>query len=101
MRVEALPNTEKLSLCRKYYMAGFALLPFMWAVNALWFFKEAFLVPAYAEQKKIKIYVVVSAIGALIWLSALITWMITFQRVRSSWGETGDNLSFMIPKGTP
>lgn len=33
---------------------GFALLPFLWAVNAVWFLKEAFVVPAYEEQQQIK-----------------------------------------------
>ena len=33
---------------------GFALLPFLWFVNSIWFFKEAFLKPPYEEQKQIK-----------------------------------------------
>ncbi|KAK8378675.1 hypothetical protein O3P69_009403 [Scylla paramamosain] len=63
-----MPNDKKLNLCRKYYMAGFALLPFMWAVNALWFMREAFWAPPYPEQKQIRRYVVVSGVGALLWL---------------------------------
>ena len=34
--------------------AGFAFLPFMWAVNALWFFHEAFWASPYPEQKQIR-----------------------------------------------
>lgn len=37
-----------------FVIAGFALLPFLWAVNAIWFSKEAFVVPPYEEQKQIK-----------------------------------------------
>lgn len=37
-----------------YYAAGFALLPFLWAVNAIWFVKEAFFVQQYEEQKQIR-----------------------------------------------
>lgn len=33
---------------------GFAFLPFLWLVNVMWFFKEAFLKPAYTEQPQIK-----------------------------------------------
>lgn len=34
--------------------AGFAFLPFLWCVNAIWFFAEAFRKPPYDEQKEIK-----------------------------------------------
>jgi len=37
-----------------FVTAGFALLPFLWAVNAVWFSKEAFVAPPYEEQKQIK-----------------------------------------------
>ncbi|KAJ0066048.1 hypothetical protein NL108_001273, partial [Boleophthalmus pectinirostris] len=33
---------------------GFALLPFLWLVNVIWFFKEAFLKPSFTEQVQIK-----------------------------------------------
>lgn len=33
---------------------GFAFLPFLWLVNIFWFFREAFIVPAYTEQSQIK-----------------------------------------------
>lgn len=36
------------------FSGGFAFLPFLWLVNVLWFFKEAFLKPAYTEQPQIK-----------------------------------------------
>lgn len=38
----------------QFILAGFALLPFVWLVNALWFFDEAFRKPEYEEQKDIK-----------------------------------------------
>lgn len=82
-------------------MAGFALLPFMWAVNALWFLKEAFWAAPYPEQKQIRRYVIISGLGALVWLLGLIAWVITFQEKRSEWGATGDYMSFILPKGIP
>lgn len=54
MNLERVPNEEKLQLCRKYYLGGFALLPFLWLVNVTWFFKEAFFKPAYTEQPQIQ-----------------------------------------------
>ncbi|XP_076137336.1 gamma-secretase subunit PEN-2 isoform X2 [Alosa pseudoharengus] len=54
MNLERVPNEEKLSLCRKYYLGGFAFLPFLWLVNVVWFFREAFVKPTYNEQLQIK-----------------------------------------------
>ncbi|CAL4087667.1 unnamed protein product [Meganyctiphanes norvegica] len=99
MNVERLPSDKKLALCRKYYMAGFALLPFMWAVNFFWFLREAFWAPPYDEQKQIRKYVIISGIGSLIWMIGLVSWVIVFQAKRSEWGETADYMSFIIPKG--
>ncbi|CAG7716045.1 unnamed protein product [Allacma fusca] len=86
-------------LCRWYYLAGFLFLPFLWAINSFWFYHEAFKKPPFQEQKDIKTYVIRSAIGASIWFIGLLAWIITFQINRSSWGELGDQLSFVIPTG--
>lgn len=45
--------------------------------------------------------VIFSAIGGLIWVAALTTWIIIFQTHRASWGETADRISFIIPTGIP
>lgn len=37
-----------------HVLAGLAFLPFVWAVNTVWFFNEAFRKPTYDEQKEIK-----------------------------------------------
>uniref|UniRef100_A0A671R7E9 Gamma-secretase subunit PEN-2 n=1 Tax=Sinocyclocheilus anshuiensis TaxID=1608454 RepID=A0A671R7E9_9TELE len=79
---------------------GFAFLPFLWLVNVLWFFKEAFLNPAYTEQPQIKSYVKKSAMGLILWVAVLTTWITIFQHFRARWGEVGDYLSFTIPLGT-
>ena len=36
------------------FPGGFALLPFLWAINSIWFFKEAFMKEHYEEQAQIK-----------------------------------------------
>ncbi|CAH1118655.1 unnamed protein product [Phaedon cochleariae] len=101
MDLAKVSNEKKLDLCRWYFRIGFALLPFVWAVNAIWFFNEAFRKPEYAEQKHIKKYVIFSAMGSAIWLVLLITWVTIFQLNRANWGETADYISFIIPLGTP
>ncbi|XP_034187137.1 presenilin enhancer, gamma-secretase subunit isoform X2 [Osmia lignaria lignaria] len=95
MDLSKIPNDRKLYLCKWYFRAGFALLPFLWAVNAIWFVKEAFLVQQYEEQKQIKKF------GATIWSAALIAWIIIFQTQRAAWGEVADSISYIIPAGIP
>ncbi|KAM8775872.1 gamma-secretase subunit PEN-2 [Rhynchonycteris naso] len=101
MNLERVSNEEKLNLCRKYYLGGFAFLPFLWLVNIFWFFREAFLAPAFTEQSQIKGYVWRSAVGFLFWVIILTTWITIFQIYRPRWGALGDYLSFTIPLGTP
>lgn len=36
------------------FLAGFAFLPFLWTINAVWFFREAFHKPEFDEQPQIK-----------------------------------------------
>uniref|UniRef100_A0AAZ1Y2F4 Gamma-secretase subunit PEN-2 n=1 Tax=Oreochromis aureus TaxID=47969 RepID=A0AAZ1Y2F4_OREAU len=80
---------------------GFAFLPFLWLVNVVWFFREAFLKPSYTEQLQIKAYVKRSALGLLLWVAVLTTWITIYQHFRAEWGEVGDYLSFTIPLGIP
>ncbi|MCI4386057.1 hypothetical protein PGIGA_G00057660 [Pangasianodon gigas] len=54
-----------------------------------------------AEQPQIKIYVKRSALGLLLWVAVLTTWITVFQHFRAQWGEVADYLSFTIPLGTP
>lgn len=118
-----------------YLSAGFIFLPFVWAINTIWFFSEAFLKPAYDEQKEIKrckcdsfvppivvscdalcesvnllllikhsasipfADVIFSGIGSIIWIVALVTWVLAFQMNRAEWGEFADSISFIIPLG--
>ncbi|CAB3233458.1 unnamed protein product [Arctia plantaginis] len=99
MDLNRLPNDEKLQLCKWYFKVGCLLLPFVWAVNAVWFFRDAFMKPQYEEQKEIKKYVVMSGCGAIAWGLILGVWILIFQLQRVSWGATGDALSFIVPLG--
>lgn len=93
-------DSDKLSLCRRYFYLGFAFLPFLWAINAVWFFKEAFIRAEFAEQKDLKRFVILSGLFSVICLTALISWMSIFTNYRAEWGEFGDRLSFNIPTGS-
>ncbi len=42
-----------------------------------------------------------SALGLLLWVAVLTTWITIFQHYRAEWGEVGDYLSFTIPLGVP
>lgn len=99
MDLRKVSNENKLDLCRKYYIGGFALLPFLWFINSVWFFKEAFIKDEYEEQKQIRAYVVKSMIGTFVWTGILTAWIVVFQLNRVSWGVTADYISFIIPRG--
>ncbi|XP_060533009.1 gamma-secretase subunit pen-2 [Cylas formicarius] len=101
MDLSKVPDDKKLNLCRWYFRVGFALLPFVWTVNAIWFFNEAFRRPEYNEQKQIRRYVIYSAMGSLLCFVLLVSWVAVFQVNRSNWGEFADKISFIIPLGTP
>lgn len=99
MDLRRVKNEDKLDLCRKYYLAGWALLPFVWFINAVWFFREAFLKEAYTEQKEIRKYVIYSLLGTLVWTAIITAWCVVFQHYRAEWGATADAISFIIPRG--
>ncbi|XP_053963066.1 gamma-secretase subunit pen-2 [Anastrepha ludens] len=99
MDISKATNEKKLQLCRTYFRAGWAFLPFVWTINVCWFFNEAFRVAPYPEQTKIKKYVIFSLIGSLVWAAILISWIIVFQTKRAEWGAMADYMSFIIPLG--
>ena len=45
--------------------------------------------------------VILSAIGALLFLAVFITWIVIFQTHRAEWGEFADSISYIIPTGIP
>ena len=98
MNLSKLNGSEKLHICKTYYMFGFLLLPILWIVNAIWFCRELFKAE-YPEQRFIKGYVIKSAAGGIIWLIVLTCWIVIFQQKRLSWGEYGDALSIVMPRG--
>jgi presenilin enhancer 2 len=45
--------------------------------------------------------VIRSMIGTVLWVGVIVAWVTVFQLNRASWGATGDDISFIIPKGIP
>ncbi|KAI5697714.1 gamma-secretase subunit PEN-2 isoform X1 [Diaphorina citri] len=109
---------KTLQVCRYYFLGGFFFLPCLWLVNVVWFFPEAFghadLVSVEPEptdesegERRTRIrsaarrYVIISALGAAVWAIVLGTWVYVYQTRRSQWGEFGDAVSAIIPRGKP
>ncbi|KAK6100901.1 gamma-secretase subunit pen-2, putative [Brugia malayi] len=99
MDLRKMSDPEKVILCKRYFYIGFALLPLVWIVNAVWFFESAFFDKPSQVQKTIKKYVLYSIIGASVWVLALIAWEIFFQLERAKGLEWTDRLSFVFPVG--
>ena len=47
-------NEEKVELCKKYFYLGWLVLPFVWGINAVWFYKEAFIKPEFPGQVRLR-----------------------------------------------
>ena len=92
---------EKVELCKKYFYLGWLALPFVWGINAVWFYKEAFIKPEFPGQTTIKRLVIASGFGALVWMVGIIAWMSVFTMNRAEWGAVADRMSLNIPVGKP
>lgn len=97
MNLDRVDEAEKLKISRRYFIAGFFLLPFLWLVNGVWFFREAFL--KSGGHPRLRRYVAFSLLGCLAWLVAVVTWTSVYQTQRPHWGAGGDYISFTLPKG--
>ena len=99
MNLDKMTSEQKLNVARKYFYIGFAFLPFVWLVNCVWFFKEAFI--KKDAPKKLRHYLLGSFVGFLIWTGVLIVWTSVYQTQRPNWGAAGDYISFNVPLGAP
>ncbi|KAL5269981.1 hypothetical protein ACHWQZ_G003453 [Mnemiopsis leidyi] len=98
MNLRRASPEEKINVCRKYFLAGLPLLPWVWIVNVLWFWREATKPDHIPEVRK---YVMYSAIGALAYLTVFGTWVGVYQSQRVAWGALGDRISIFVPDGEP
>ncbi|MBA0814209.1 hypothetical protein Gohar_020051 [Gossypium harknessii] len=70
-----LSEEESLAYARRFYMFGYALLPFLWAVNCFYFW------PVLRHSRsfpRLRPYVVSSAIGFSVFSVILSSWALTF-----------------------
>ncbi|XP_002732039.1 gamma-secretase subunit PEN-2-like [Saccoglossus kowalevskii] len=101
MDLKRVANPDKLDLCRTYYKGGFFCLPFLWIVNFIWFFKDAFIKEEFPQQKQMRTYIIHSAIGSVVWLAIIASWVVVYQIYRPIWQPFADYIAFIIPKGIP
>ncbi|XP_074594393.1 presenilin enhancer, gamma-secretase subunit [Brevipalpus obovatus] len=101
MDMKRMKDDDKLYICKRYFYGGFALLPFLWIVNSIWFFEEAFLSSRqYPEKPQIRKLVILSLIAGTVSLLILSAWVVYFQENRAS-ADWGDSLSLFAPEGIP
>ncbi|CAK9316370.1 unnamed protein product [Citrullus colocynthis] len=69
-----LSEEESVSYARRFYKFGFALLPFLWAVNCFYFW------PVLRSRSfpRIRPYIVGSAIGFGVFMAIISSWALTF-----------------------
>lgn len=53
------------------------------------------------ERKRIRYYVTLSGVGSAVWILLLSVWIYIYQTHRAQWGEWGDSISAIIPRGKP
>lgn len=98
MQLAKLTDEEKLKISRKYFIIGCFLLPMVWLMNAVWFFREAFF---KRSNPTLRLYVGGSLVGFLVWLVVFIVWVAVYQTQRPHWDAFGDYISFTVPLGKP
>lgn len=89
---------EKLTICRKYYIAGFFFLPFFWLVNFFWHYNDAFHAEPFEEQPQFRRYVMRSGVGFIFWTVLFISWVFYFQTQR--YYHDWDQITFNFPTGS-
>ncbi|KAL7074689.1 hypothetical protein ACQ4LE_006039 [Meloidogyne hapla] len=104
-----LSEGERLQLCRRYFLLGFAFLPILWLVNFIWFYRYTYGKKDENDElqtnnnliiKEMKRYVLWSGIGTIIWTILITCWIYIYQIERSLgnvyWAEL---LTYIYPLG--
>ena len=99
MNLNNVSPEEKLKICRRYFHIGCFGLPFVWLINSVWFFREAFF--KKDTPLKLRWYVLASLLGLLIWSIVFVIWTSVYQTQRVKWGAPGVRISFVVPSGKP
>ncbi|KNC46007.1 uncharacterized protein AMSG_00125 [Thecamonas trahens ATCC 50062] len=94
----SLTVDQRVAVCRKYFIAGLCFMPLAWMVNIAYFWEE---LRHPRGHPKIKRYVMYSAVGSVVYMSAFFVWLAIYLTSWRSWGATGDNISIYVPAGDP
>ncbi|ESN92306.1 hypothetical protein HELRODRAFT_89658 [Helobdella robusta] len=94
-----LTSEEKLHICKMYFRIGFFLLPLVWIMNFLWFFKEVFRKTPTPMRKQMRKYLVLSLVGAICYSTLMLIWVIVYNLKRFDWDRFGDKLTLIFPVG--
>ncbi|KAJ6682751.1 GAMMA-SECRETASE SUBUNIT PEN-2 [Salix purpurea] len=70
-----LTEDESLTYARRFYKFGFALLPWLWAINCFYFWPVLFNSRSFPS---IRPYVIRSAVGFTVFTTVLCSWALTF-----------------------
>lgn len=112
-KLDKMSSEEHVSISKKMFYGGFAFLPFLWLVNFIYFYKTSRKPYAPNELKKCKkrkrkkksliliilVDIYLSLTGCIFWFILLTTWYALFVNKRVAWGEGGDRITVVIPKG--
>jgi len=96
-KLEKMSNEELVKISRRMYLGGFFLLPWLWMVNYLYFYR--LLKTKEDIDPRVKKYVNNSLIGSILTAIPFIIWFIVFQTQRADWGIVGENLSVVVQRG--
>lgn len=97
MNLDRVSDDERVKICKRYFKIGWFLLPFVWLVNVVWFFKRAFITKP--THPVIRRYVLASLLGVVIWTLLVVGWTVVYQTQRVNWGVGGDYISLVVPYG--
>ncbi|KAI9023504.1 Presenilin enhancer-2 subunit of gamma secretase-domain-containing protein [Phycomyces nitens] len=95
-RLDKMSNDELVNISKKMFYGGFALLPFLWLVNVMYFFT---ICRKPTSPPALRKYVIMSLTGCLVCFVGLTTWYALFVNKRVQWGQAADTITVVIPKG--
>lgn len=79
------------------YYCGFMLLPWVWLLSILYFRKE---LKKEETPPMVINYVRKSLVAVITTTVAFLSWVFVFQWLRTDWGQVGDMLTVVVPRGS-
>ena len=112
-----LSNEKHLRIAKTLFYAGWGCLPILWLYNVFLFSpmiwrKHSHLSTDISnslhqnsclpndEELALRRMIIYSLIAGVLSILCMISWYVIYVTQRYSWGEVGDQLSLIIPKGS-